>query len=140
VSGEVRFEGGTYYTGDITTIEARLTLRPIPLLHLELTAERNSGTITGLVAPDTIAETDVLEQVYGLRLLLNFSSNLEFSSLTQYDTESREMGSNNRLRWTFSPYGDLFVVYNHNMIRTDDPRWAFESNQLPIKVQYTWRF
>ena len=56
------------------------------------------------------------------------------------DTESREMGSNNRLRWTFSPYGDLFVVYNHNLIRTDDPRWAFESNQLPIKVQYTWRF
>jgi hypothetical protein len=50
------------------------------------------------------------------------------------------MGSNNRLRWTFNPYGDLFVVYNHNMIRTDDPRWAFESNQLPIKIQYTWRF
>jgi hypothetical protein len=88
----------------------------------------------------TVAEATFLEQLYGLRVLLNFSPNLEFSSLTQYDTESGDLGSNNRVRWTFSPYGDLFVVYNHNMIRTDDPRWAFESNQLPIKVQYTWRF
>jgi len=140
VSGELRFEGGTYYNGDLTTIEARLTLRPIPLLHLELTAERNKGTLTGLEDSVTLAEMDFLEQLYGLRVLLNFSSNLEFSSLTQYDTESRELGSNNRLRWTFSPYGDLFVVYNHNLIRTDDPRWAFESNQLPVKIQYTWRF
>jgi hypothetical protein len=140
VSGELRYEGGTYYNGDLTTIEARLTLRPIPLLHLELTAERNEGTATGLVDSVTFEEMDYLEQLYGLRVLLNFSSNLEFSSLTQYDTESRELGSNNRLRWTFSPYGDLFVVYNHNMIRTDDPRWAFESNQLPVKIQYTWRF
>jgi hypothetical protein len=140
VSGELRYEGGTYYNGDLTTIEARLTLRPIPLLHLELTAERNEGTATGLVDSVTFEEMDYLEQLYGLRVLLNFSSNLEFSSLTQYETESRELGSNNRLRWTFSPYGDLFVVYNHNMIRTDDPRWAFESNQLPVKIQYTWRF
>jgi hypothetical protein len=140
VSGEVRYDGGTYYNGDLATLEARLTLRPIPLVHLELTAERNKGTVTGLVDSVTVAEATFLEQLYGLRVLLNFSSNLEFSSLTQYDAESRELGSNNRVRWTFSPYGDLFVVYNHNMIRTDDPRWAFESNQLPIKVQYTWRF
>ena len=140
VSGELRYEGGTYYNGDLTTLEARLTMRPIPLLHLELTAERNKGTATGMVDSVTFEEVEYLEQLYGLRVLLNFSSNLEFSSLTQYDTESREMGSNNRLRWTFSPYGDLFVVYNHNMIRTDDPRWAFESNQLPVKIQYTWRF
>jgi hypothetical protein len=140
VSGEVRYEGGTYYNGDLATLEARLTLRPIPLVHLELTAERNKGTVTGLVDSVTVAEATFLEQLYGLRVLLNFSPNLEFSSLTQYDTESGDLGSNNRVRWTFSPYGDLFVVYNHNMIRTDDPRWAFESNQLPIKVQYTWRF
>ena len=140
VSGELRWEGGSYYNGDLTTIEARLTLRPIPLLHLELTAERNKGTATGMVDSVTFEEMDYLEQLYGLRVLLNFSSNLEFSSLTQYDTESGDLGSNNRLRWTFSPYGDLFVVYNHNMIRTDDPRWAFESNQLPVKIQYTWRF
>ena len=143
VSGELRYEGGTYYNGDLTTIEARLTLRPIPLLHLELTAERNKGTVQGVTqdtVPEALTDLDFLEQLYGIRVLLNFSSNLEFSSLTQYDTESRELGSNNRLRWTFSPYGDLFVVYNHNLVRTDEPRWAFESNQLPIKIQYTWRF
>jgi hypothetical protein len=140
VSGEVRFENGTFYNGDLSTIEARLTLRPMPLVHLVLTAERNKGTLTAIEDSVTLAEMDVLEQVFGARVLLNFSSDLEFSSLSQYDTESKEFGSNNRLRWTFSPYGDLFLVYNHNMIRTDDPRWAFESNQAPVKIQYTWRF
>jgi hypothetical protein len=136
ISGEVRFEGGNYYNGDVNTIEARLTLRPTALLNLEFTAERSKGKATDI----TDSEVEFLEQVYGLRVLLNFSPNLQFTSLTQYDTESREMGSNNKLRWTFNPYGDLFVVYNHNMFRTDEPRWAFESSQLPVKIQYTWRF
>jgi hypothetical protein len=76
-----------------------------------------------------------------VRLLLNFSPNLQFSSLTQYDTQSRELGSNNKLRWTFNPLGDLFLVYNHNMIRrVSDNRWKFVSNELPVKIQYAWRF
>ena len=29
-------------------------------------------------------------------------------------------GTNTRLRWTFNPLGELFVVYNHNL-RTRDP-------------------
>jgi hypothetical protein len=79
--------------------------------------------------------------LYGVRLLFNFSSNLQFSSLTQYDTQSRELGSNNKLRWTFNPLGDIFLVYNHNMIRrVSDNRWKFVSNELPVKIQYAWRF
>ncbi len=139
VSGEIRFEGGSYYNGDLTTIEARLTLRPSAFLGIEFTAERNKGKAVA-VEDAGLEEKEFLEQLYGLRLLFNFSPNLQFSSLTQYDTQSRELGSNNKLRWTFNAYGDLFVVYNHNLIRTDDPRWAFESNQLPVKIQYTWRF
>ena len=82
----------------------------------------------------------VKEELYGFELQLNFSSDFQFSSLTQYDTGSREAGSNNRLRWTFSPNGDLFVVYNHNALRTLNNRWEFVSNQLPLKIQYAWRF
>ena len=68
----------------------------------------------------------------------DLSPDLQFASVTQYDTESRELGSNNRLRWTFLPKGDLFVVFNYNALKTD--RWHFLSNQLPIKIQYTMRF
>jgi len=80
------------------------------------------------------------EELLGLRVEINVSSDLQLVSFTQYDTQSRELGSNNRLRWTFHPQGDLFVVYNHNMLRGRDNRWHFVSNQVPIKIQYTWRF
>lgn len=66
------------------------------------------------------------------------------NSFVQYDNESRELGTNTRLRWTFLPAGDLFVVYNHN-VRTADPisgarRWAFDSDGLLIKLQYALRY
>jgi hypothetical protein len=75
-----------------------------------------------------------------MRVGINFSPDLQFSSLTQYDTESRELGSNNRLRWTFEPHGDVFFVYNHNLNRTVNDKWQFGSNQSLLKVQYAWRF
>ncbi len=61
------------------------------------------------------------------------------SVLAQYDNQSRSVGFNNRLRWTFNPYGDLFVVYNHN-IQDFDGRWDLESNGLTIKVQQGFLF
>jgi hypothetical protein len=47
-------------------------------------------------------------------------------------------GDNTRLRWTFLPVADLFIVYNHN-IRSILDRWRLDSNQLLIKLQYAWR-
>jgi hypothetical protein len=61
----------------------------------------------------------------------------------QYDNESASLGTNTRLRWTFHPFGDLFVVYNHNLQRAvnDLNRRSFEldSNVLMVKLQYAWR-
>jgi hypothetical protein len=56
----------------------------------------------------------------------------------QYGTDSESFGTNTRLRWTFKPVADLFVVYNHN-VRSLLDRWQLESNQLLIKLQYAWR-
>lgn len=88
-----------------------------------------------------LVSKDFTEELFGLRFQINISSDLQISSLTQYDTQSKELGTNNRLRWTFDPLGDIFIVYNHNVIRrTDEKRWQFISNELPIKIMYTWRF
>jgi hypothetical protein len=48
------------------------------------------------------------------------------------------VGINSRLRWTFLPVADLFVVYNHN-VRSLLDRWQLDSNQLLVKLQYAWR-
>ncbi|HEU5218809.1 MAG TPA: hypothetical protein VFU23_09125, partial [Gemmatimonadales bacterium] len=77
--------------------------------------------------------------VFSGRGQVNVSPDLTLSSLVQYDTDSRSVGTNTRLRWTFDPAGDFFLVYNHN-IRDRTDRWQFESNQLLAKLQYTWRY
>ena len=147
ISAEIKWEFGDFYNGNLSTIEASLALKPSAFFTLELIAERNTGKVMAL--PEDVEEEDVTElverefteEVFGVRLLLNFSPDLQLSSFTQYDTESKELGSNSRLRWTFHPLGDLFIVYNHNLLRNDeDDRWEFVSNQLPVKIQYTWRF
>ncbi len=142
ISAQLRWEFGNYYNGDLNTIQGKLALKPSSFLTLEFSGERNTGKAIAIdVEEGELAETDFTEELFGVRLLLNFSPNLQFSSLTQYDTQSRELGSNNKLRWTFDPLGDLFIVYNHNLIRrASDNRWEFVSNELPVKIQYAWRF
>jgi hypothetical protein len=146
VSGNIIWEFGDYYNGDLSTLEASLAVKPSSLLTFEFTAERNTGKMWAL--PEDVEEdsakalehTDFTEEVYGIRVLLNISPDLQISSLTQYDNESKELGSNTRLRWTFDPLGDIFIVYNHNLVRNEENKWEFVSNELPIKIQYTWRF
>jgi hypothetical protein len=142
LGGRIRYEWGDYYNGNLRTLEASVLFRPSALLTLEILAERNTGEVSILEeGSEEVVPADFIEQVYGTRIILNLSPNLQVSTLTQYDTESRELGSNNKLRWTFHPNGDVFIVYNHNLIRTlNDPRWLFESNQVPLKIQYSWRF
>ncbi|MGH7490998.1 MAG: DUF5916 domain-containing protein [bacterium] len=146
LSGAITWATGTYYNGDLNTIEGTIALKPSSFLTMEFSGERNTGKAMGLPDPDEgegeeLVERDYTEELLGLRLLLNFSPNLQISSLTQYDTQSRELGSNNKLRWTFDPLGDIFIVYNHNLVRrVGDNRWEFVSNELPIKIQYAWRF
>jgi hypothetical protein len=97
---------------------------------IEFTGERNVGRL----------ETGRFTQtLIGNRLRVNVSPDLSIASYVQYDTDSDSVGVNTRLRWTFSPAGDLFVVYNHN-VRDVLDRWQLESNQLLVKLQYALRY
>ena len=78
-------------------------------------------------------------QVSGTRVRFNVSPDMQISSYWQYDTSSRSVGTNTKLRWTFRPLGDLFVIYNHN-VRERLDRWALDSNQLLVKLQYAFRY
>jgi len=147
IGGGILWESGDYYNGTLNTIEALLAFRPSAFLTFELNVEFNNGKVLALpedyeeLEEFELEEKTFREDLWGLRLLLNFSPDLQFSSLTQYDTQSKELGTNNRLRWTYDPFGEIFIVYNHNVVRDDEEdRWKFISNELPIKIQYTWRF
>ena len=115
--------------GDLQQVLWTGAWNPTPLLTVEFSGERNAGDLATGAFTQTIV---------GTRLRLNFSPDLEIASYMQYDAVSDSIGINTRLRWTFRPVGDLFVVYNHN-VRSMLDRWQLDSNQLLVKMQYAWR-
>jgi len=127
VNGQISWWFGGFYNGTLDQIELQLNMRPFSFLNFEFSYERNTGYLP---------EGDFIQDLWASRVLLNFSSDLQFSSFVQYDNESRNLGTNTRLRWTFSPKGDLFVVYNHNMLNELTDRWNYQSNQLIFKLTY----
>lgn len=121
---------GDFYNGDLDQIVWTGAWNPTPLVTVEFSGEQNIGRLeTG----------DFTQTLVGTRLRVNVSPDLSVSSYAQYDTDSDSIGVNTRLRWTFTPAADLFVVYNHN-VRSLLERWQLDSNQLLVKLQYAFRF
>ena len=120
---------GGFYNGSLDQIVWTGAWNPKPIATIEFSGERNVGHL---------ATGDFAQTVVGTRLRINISPDLSIASYIQYDTESESVGTNTRLRWTFRPVADLFIVYNHN-VRSILDRWRLDSNQLLVKLQYAWR-
>ncbi|MFL5617964.1 MAG: DUF5916 domain-containing protein, partial [Gemmatimonadaceae bacterium] len=111
LSGQATWWFGQFYDGRLDQYELTAAWIPTPLVILELSGERDDGRLR---------EGRFTEALVGTRLRVNVSPDLLVNSFVQYDNQSRTVGTNTRLRWTFRPAGDLFIVYNHNE-RTIDP-------------------
>lgn len=127
--GSLNWTTGSFYDGDLSQWDLTLVWNPTPLYTVEFTGERNDGDLPGGA---------FTQHLIGTRLRINVSSDFSIASYAQYDTDSDSVGINSRLRWTFLPVADLFVVYNHN-VRSLLDRWQFDSNQFLVKLQYAWR-
>lgn len=118
-----------FYNGKLDQFLWTGAWNPKPIATIEFSGERNIGRL---------ATGDFTQTIVGTRLRINISPDLSIASYIQYDSDSESVGTNTRLRWTFRPVGDLFVVYNHN-VRSMLDRWRLDSNQLLIKLQYAFR-
>lgn len=126
---EAEWAFGGFYSGTLDQLELAATWTPSPLVTFLASVEHSVGRLD---------EGHFDLTLVSARLRLNLSPDLQFNSFVQYDTEDRSFGSNARLRWTFDPRGDLFVIYNHNL-RELESSWRKDSSQLLVKVQYTFR-
>ncbi|MCK4747443.1 MAG: hypothetical protein KAT15_10420, partial [Bacteroidales bacterium] len=127
LNGMAAYGIGGFYGGRLDQMQLAMNWRLMSFLILEFSYENNVGRLpAGNFTKDLMA----------FRCVLNFSSNLNLSSFIQYDNDSGSIGSYSRLRWTFAPLGDLFIVYKHNIQEAIPERWNFESNQLIVKLTY----
>ncbi len=60
----------------------------------------------------TWSQGNFVQRLWTVQGTYAWSPNLVLSSLVQYDTESQNIGTNTRLRWTIKPGNDLFIVWN----------------------------
>ncbi|HSD67046.1 MAG TPA: DUF5916 domain-containing protein [Vicinamibacteria bacterium] len=129
--GEAEVRWGSFYDGDLTRVETRLALKPSAHVLVGLEGEWSRGEL-----PDGRFTAKVLAG----RLELNFTPNLGWSSLVQYDSDSRELGFQSRLRWRVRPGSDLFVVFNRGWVREEDGAFRPYFDRGSAKVQHTFRW
>ncbi len=119
---------GGFYTGSLDRFLWTGAWNPKPLVTVEFSGERNIGRL---------ATGRFTQTLVGTRLRINISSDLSVSSYVQYDTDTEWVGTNTRLRWTFTPVADLFLVYNHNVrsiARSVAPRLQSAAGQTAVRV------
>jgi hypothetical protein len=136
LSGQLTWWFGNFYTGLLDELSLTASWKPSSLFVLELNGTRNVGRLE---------QGNFTQNVVGTRARLNISPDLQLNTYVQYDNQSNSVGANARVRWTFAPSGDLFMVYNHNLNELKDAlnrhlNWQFSSNQLLLKVQYALRY
>ena len=88
----------------------------------------------------TLREGRFYTQVLTARADYNFTPNVSWQNLEQYDNETRLLSFQSRFRWILRPGNDLFLVVNRGWETRLDG--AFESmfDHASSKLQYTFRF
>jgi hypothetical protein len=122
---------GNFYDGTRRDVELELTLKPSRHLLLGIRVER---------ADVNLKQGKFFSQLFSLQTNYNFSPNISWANLVQYDNESRILGFQTRFRWILQPGNDLFLVLNRGWERTFDHDYISSFDRGTVKLQYTFRF
>jgi len=121
---------GGFYGGTLRQWAPGLTLKPNPHVSFAFQMERNEASVP---------QGEFVTQLFSGRVNFNFSPNLTWSNLIQYDSESRILGFQTRFRWTLRPGNDLFVVVSRGWYRRFDGDYLPSFDKGSAKLQYTLR-
>jgi len=74
------------------------------------------------------------------RVEYSFTPFITLATFTQYDTDSRNIGLQSRLRWILKPGNELYVVINHNWQDNEFDRFESVLTRFRVKLNYAFRF
>ncbi|MES1260339.1 MAG: DUF5916 domain-containing protein, partial [Acidobacteriota bacterium] len=94
ISLEVRYSNGQFYDGDRQDYEVGVTWRP---------SQYFTGGVTLEINDIHLPQGDFIVRVIEGRADFQFSPDLVWSNIIQYDSESAELGLNSRVRWEVMP-------------------------------------
>ncbi len=83
-----------------------------------------------------------VEKLWQFKGAVSWSPDLSLSTFVQYDNVSFGLSSNTRLRWTFRPGDDFFLIWDRTWVR-DASRTGInvgpEAESLTAKIRWTFR-
>ena len=128
---EAGVELGNFFSGTRQEYSLGLTLRPRAGVIINTEVEWNRVNL---------AEGKFQTRIYRFGPEWQFSPWVSLVNLFQYDSESRILGWQGRVRWILQPGNDLYFVYTHNW--RDDLELGFrtENRRAATKFIYTYRF
>ncbi len=133
LGGEASF--GSFYSGDLARWQQWISwTSPRGRLDIGLEAENNFGHLL---------EGNFVQRLWQTNFTFAWNPNIIFTSFIQYDTESQNLGTNTRLRWTIKPGRDLFLVWNRgwrHLYTSPDLSLVPDSEFLAVKLRWTFRF
>ncbi len=86
-----------------------------------------------------LPEGDFTTRLGRLRLNVQFSPQLSWNTITQYDNVSDAVSLNSRIRWILDPGNEVFLVWNHGY-SVDGSHLRSETSQITSKLGWTFRF
>lgn len=134
VSFKVKGENGSFYSGDSQEFSPQVLWKRDR--HLTTAVELQQYWVK-------VKEGRFRTRLALYRLDYAFSPRLSMANFIQYDTDSRNLGLQSRLRWMVKPGNELFLVVNHAWQYTTYDRFErFEAmmTNVRMKINYTFRF
>lgn len=128
--GYLSFQSGEYYEGDRTIFTSGLEFKPDEHTAVSASVEYNDISLPG---------GDFTAEIYSLKFNYNFSTDLSWKNIVQYDNESKILGVFSRLRWIIEEGSDLFLVAERNWINEDDSLSSYDW-RIGVKLNHTFRF
>jgi hypothetical protein len=121
---------GSFYSGIQRRNSLELTYRKSPHFTTSFNLQRN-----WIRLKEGNFNTSLL--IY--RMDYCFTPFISLSSFVQYDTDSRDIGLQSRLRWILKPGNEFFLVINHSWQENMLNRFESDQTRFRIKLNYVFR-
>ena len=132
VTGRVRIEHGTFFSGDRTAIAlSRSRLKITPQFAIEPAYEVN-----WIDLPQGAFTT----HLFGSRVIYTMTPLMFVSALLQYNSSNENVDTNVRFRWEYQPGSELFVVYNEQRNTMGSRFASLDTRAFIIKLTRLFRF
>lgn len=125
------FSTGTFFSGTRRRYDAELTWRKDQHLTTSFAIEQN-----WIDLKEGKFDTSLVRY----RLDYAFTPFISLANFVQYDTDSRNVGLQSRLRWILKPGNEFFVVLNQAWQETALDRFESAQTRFRVKLNYTFRF